>query len=195
MSLNCGSKLQFPWRTHAKGKSVHSPHRKVSKGVESRMFRLQGLLWKLPHQYVTIITTRYNYILPVLRHPKKCTPTSAVALRVMMSKEAHKRWCTRKKNRFDVHWISHFDWPAVCLDLRSTQYNFTLFPLQRPRAAHSLWAHLLTGAQQSAGGGICGDQAATFGNHPGGSDETFHPSATTSSWSCWRYCKGQTWLT
>lgn len=37
-----------------------------------------------------------------------------------------KQWYTRKENRFDVHWIYPFDWPAVCLDFSGTQYNFTV---------------------------------------------------------------------
>lgn len=105
----------------------------------------------------------------------------------------------KEANMFDVHWIppptdlqserssnvlSWSQWPRCITSLP--------FALQRPRAAHSLWAHLLTRAQRSARGGICGDQAATFGDHPRGSDEAFVPSATTVPWSCWRHGKGQT---
>lgn len=61
------------------------------------MFGLQGLQWKRPHQYVTIIATRYSYISPGPPPPEKCTPTPAVALRVKMSKQAHGQWCTRKE--------------------------------------------------------------------------------------------------
>lgn len=105
--------------------------------------------------------------------------------RVKMSKRAPRQRCTRKENQFEALWIS----PSLrltCSFLISVgaQRNFTLFAPQRPRAAHPLRAHLPAGAQQSAGGGVCGDQAATFGDRPRGSDETIHPSATTSPRPC-----------
>lgn len=147
-------------------------------------------------------TTRYSYILPALPPTKKCTPTSAVMPWVVTSEQAHKQCWTRKQTCLMC--IESLP-PPTPTDLQSERSSNVLswsqwprrttslpFALQRPRAAHSLWAHLLTRAQRSARGGICGDQAATFGDHPRGSDEAFVPSATTVPWSCWRHGKGQT---
>lgn len=198
MSFKCGSKLRFPYRIHGKGRACT-----LLKEKPHRAWNLKYSSFKAAMKVASLVCHNLN----TARHVDTIffLPSFLGKLRSNLSTHSRTIICVAKHVNGGKQVMKQI-WCAFNLSLSPTNqwyerttstsntFNFTLFLLQRPRAAHSLWAHLLTRAQQSARGGICGDQTATFGAHARSSDETFTPSATTASWSCWRYSKGQTAL-